>query len=47
MMMAFGITGMVAHLFMRLRFGYIDAYDWMLFAIYGVVAICGAIKEVR
>lgn len=43
-MMAFGIIGMVTLLFYRLFRGYVDVWDLMLFAIWAVIAICGAIR---
>lgn len=46
-MMTFGIFGMIGELIVKLIRGYVDAFDWMLFAIWAVVAICGAIKEAR
>lgn len=44
-MMVFGICGMIGELIVNLIRGNIDAYDWMVFAIWAVVAICGAIKR--
>ena len=46
-MMAFGIGGMIGELIVKLIHENIDAFDWMLFAICAVVAVCGAIKEAR
>jgi hypothetical protein len=46
-MMTFGISGMIGELIVKLIRGNIDAFDWMVFAIWAVVAICGAIKEGR
>jgi len=46
-MMVFGIFGMVGELFVKLIRGNIDMFDWMLFSIWVVVAVCGAIKEAR
>lgn len=46
-MMVFGICGMVGQLIVKLMLRNVDMFDWMLFFIWGVVAICGAIKEAR
>ena len=46
-MMTFGICGMIGELIVKLICGNIDAFDWMVFAIWAVVAICGAIREGR
>ena len=46
-MMTFGIGGMIGELIVKLIYGYVDALDWMLFCIWAVVAVCGAIKEAR
>lgn len=46
-MMGFGICGMIGELFVKLIRGNVDAYDWMVFGIWAVVAVCGAIKEAR
>lgn len=46
-MMIFGISAMVGELFINLIFGNINMFDWMLFCIWAVVAVCGAIKEAR
>lgn len=46
-MMVFGISGMVSELFVKLIHGNIDMFDWMLFCILAVVAVCGAIREAR
>ena len=46
-MMAFGIGGMIGELIVKMIRGNIDALDWMLFAIWAIVAVCGAIKEAR
>jgi hypothetical protein len=44
-MMVFGICGMIGELTVKLIRGNIDAFDWMVFAIWAVVAVCGAIKD--
>lgn len=44
-MMQFGISGMIVTSFMRIIFNSEDTFYWMLFAIYGVIAICGAIRK--
>ena len=44
-MMVLGICGMIGELIVKLIHGYVDAFDLMLFAIWAVVTICGAIKE--
>ena len=46
-MMVFGIGGMIGELIVKLIRGNIDAFDWMLFGVWAVVAVCGAIKEAR
>lgn len=46
-MMIFGISSMIAQLFVRLCFGYVDVFDWMLFEIWAVIAVCGAIKGAK
>lgn len=46
-MMTFGICGMFGELIVKLIRLNIDSFDWMLFAIWAVIAICGAIKEAR
>ena len=46
-MMIFGISSMVGELFVKLICGNIDMFDWMVFCIWAVVAVCGAIKEAR
>lgn len=47
-MMAFGIGGMIGKLIVNLLLHVtIDAKDWMVFCIWAVVAVCGAIKEAR
>ena len=46
-MMTFGISGMIGELIVKMIRWNIDAFDWMVFAIWAVVAICGAIKEGR
>lgn len=46
-MMMFGICGMIAELIVKLIRGYVDVFDLMVFGIWAVVAICGAIKEAR
>lgn len=46
-MMATGISGMVSLLFIAQIFGGMKTSDWMLFCIWAVVAICGAIKRRR
>lgn len=46
-MMIFGIGSMIGELIVKLIRMNIDAFDWMLFAIWAVVAICGAIREGR
>jgi hypothetical protein len=45
--MMFGIFGMIGELIVKLIRGNIEAFDWMEFAIWAVVTICGAIKEGR
>ena len=44
-MMTFGICGMIGELIVKLIRGNLDAFDWMVFGIWAVVAVCGAIKE--
>lgn len=46
-MMVAGISGMATMLFIVWIFGDIKPCDWMLFCIWTVVAVCGAIKEAR
>ena len=46
-MMVFGICGMIGELIVKLIRGNINAFDWMVFCIWAVVAVCGAIKEAR
>lgn len=46
-MMTFGICGMIGELIVKLIRGYVDVFDLMLFGIWAVVAVCGAIKERR
>jgi hypothetical protein len=47
-MMMFGICGMIGKLIVNLLLNAtIDTNDWMVFAIWAVVAICGAIREAR
>ena len=46
-MMVFGICGMIGELIVKLMRGGVDVFDLMLFAIWAVVAICGAIREAR
>lgn len=44
-MMIFGIVAMTAEMFYLAVRGYVSVVDWMEFAIYAVVAVCGAIKR--
>lgn len=47
-MMVFGIGGMISKLILNiLLHATIDANDWMVFGIWAVVAVCGAIREAR
>ena len=46
-MMTFGICGMIGELIVKLIRGYVDVFDWMLFVIWAIVAICGAIRRAR
>ena len=46
-MMIFGIICMVVETVIMAVLGRVDAIDWMEFAIYAVIAICGAIKRAR
>lgn len=46
-MMTFGISGMIGELIVKLIRGNVDAFDWMVFGIWAVVAICGAIKGAK
>lgn len=46
-MMTFGICGMIGELIVKLMRGNIDAFDWMVFGIWAVIAVCGAIREGR
>lgn len=46
-MMAFGICGMIGELIVKMIRGSVDAFDWMVFGIWAVVAVCGAIREGR
>ena len=46
-MMISGICGMIGTLTVKLICGNVDAFDWMVFCIWAVVAVCGAIKEAR
>jgi hypothetical protein len=46
-MMAFCICGMIGELIVKLMRGGVDVFDWMLFAIWAVIAICGAIRGAR
>lgn len=46
-MMMFGICGMIGELIVKLIRGNVDAFDWMVFGIWAVVAVCGAIREAR
>lgn len=46
-MMTFGICGMIGELIVKLIRGSVDAFGWMVFAIWAVVAVCGAIREAR
>ena len=46
-MMVFGIAGMIGELIVKLIRGYVDIYDLMVFEIWAVVAVCGAIREGR
>lgn len=47
-MMVFGICGMIGKLIVNmLLHATVDANDWMVFCIWAVMAVCGAIKEAR
>lgn len=46
-MMTFGICGMIGELIIKVIRGYVDAFDWMEFGIWAVLAVCGAIREAR
>lgn len=46
-MMMLGIGGMTGELIVKLIRGNIDAFDWMVFATWAVVAVCGAIRRAR
>ena len=46
-MMRFGITCMVVETVIMAVHGSVDSIDWMEFATYAVIAICGAIKRAR
>ena len=47
-MMVFGICGMIGKWFVNLLLhATVDANDWMVFGIWAVVAVCGAIREAR
>lgn len=44
-MMASGICGMIGESIVKLIRGDVDAFDWMVFGIWAIVAVCGAIRE--
>ena len=46
-MMAFGICGMIGEVIVLQMRGCLDAFDWMEFCMWAVIAICGAIRKVK
>ena len=47
-MMISGICGMIGKLIVNLLLNAtVDTNDWMVFCIWAVLAVCGAIKEAR